>query len=237
MEEPLLYSPTKGHRSHGRRSRKGSDASLWSSRTFSAKSRSISVENNLNTTVLLKRRNTFVIDTVAQEDSILNDSHGLKALLSKKGHKNFEFPPEVKAYINSHFRMIREENLRLSQSLEKANNQLKELKKGSETSEKAEHEDLKSLKNQLEREKAKNKAMIKRLRHSEGNSNHDVIWMQQNNNELENNPRPSTTIVSAKGDPMDRKVKLLNKTVKNLRMEIAELQRENYTMRKVRFCL
>ena len=47
--------------------------------------------------------------------------------------------------------------------------------------------------------------------------------------------RPSTTIVSAKGDPMDRKVKLLNKTVKTLRMEIAELQRENYTMKKVRF--
>ena len=34
---------------------------------------------------------------------------------------------------------------------------------------------------------------------------------------------------------MDRKVKLLNKTVKNLRMEIAELQRENYTMKKVGF--
>ena len=132
--------------------------------------------------------NDFIqIDTVAQEDSI-NDTHGLKALLQKKGHENFVFPPDVKAYINSHFRMIREENLRLSQSLEKANNQLKELKKGSSASvlkaEKAEkplHEDLKSLKNQLEREKAKNKAMLKRLRLNENQNQNqaEVIWMQQ----------------------------------------------------------
>ena len=226
MEEPLLYSPTKGRR----RTRKGSDASLWSSRTFSAKSRS---EQNLHdqTDILLKRRNTFVIDNVAQEDLILQKG-GLKALLSKKSQDNFVFPPEVKAYINSHFRMIREENLRLSQSLEKSNNQLKELRQG------AEHEnDLKSLKAQLEREKAKNKAMLKRLK--EDQHNDQVIWMsqkqQQESNNNENSSRPSTSIISAKVDHQaaDRKVKLLNKTVKNLRMEIAELQKQNYTMKQV----
>ena len=114
----------------------------------------------------------------------MNETHGLKALLQKKGHENFVFPPDVKAYINSHFRMIREENLRLSQSLEKANNQLKELKKGSLAELKAEkplHEDLKSLKNQLEREKAKNKAMLKRLKLNENQNQNqaEVIWMQQ----------------------------------------------------------
>ena len=227
MEEPLLYSPTKGRR----RTRKGSDASLWSSRTFSAKSRS---EQNLHdqTDILLKRRNTFVIDNVAQEDLILQKG-GLKALLSKKGQDNFVFPPEVKAYINSHFRMIREENLRLSQSLEKSNNQLKELRQG------AEHEnDLKSLKAQLEREKAKNKAMLKRLK--EDQHNDQVIWMsqkqqQESNNNENSSSRPSTSIISAKVDHQaaDRKVKLLNKTVKNLRMEIAELQKQNYTMKQV----
>ena len=241
MEEPLLYSPTKGRR----RTRKGSDASLWSSRTFSAKSRS---EQNLHQTdILLKRRNTFVIDNVAQEDSIVKTKGGLKAFL--KGQQDFVFPPEVKAYINSHFRMIREENLRLSQSLEKSNNQLKELI--------PEHEnDLKSLKAQLEREKAKNKAMLKRLKEDQQSHNDQVIWMSQkqqqqsyNNNENEQqnnvrstenaeprNSRPSTTIISAKVDQAaDRKVKLLNKTVKNLRMEIAELQKQNYTMKQVVF--
>lgn len=233
MEEPLLYSPTKGRR----RTRKGSDASLWSSRTFSAKSRS---EQNLHhTDILLKRRNTFVIDTVAQEDSILN-AGGLKALLQKKGHLDFTFPAEVKAYINSHFRMIREENLRLSQSLEKSNNQLKELKAKPQQN----HEnDLKSLKAQLEREKAKNKAMLKRLKNSNqdgSNQNNDVIWMNNNvENEVQNSnyTRPSTTtIISAKVDPTsDRKVKVLNKSVKNLRMEIAELQKQNHTMKQVLF--
>ena len=229
----MLYSPTKGRR----RTRKGSDASLWSSRTFSAKSRS---EQNLHhTDILLKRRNTFVIDTVAQEDSILN-AGGLKALLQKKGHLDFTFPAEVKAYINSHFRMIREENLLLSQSLEKSNNQLKELKAKPQQN----HEnDLKSLKAQLEREKAKNKAMLKRLKNSNqdgSNQNNDVIWMNNNvENEVQNSnyTRPSTTtIISAKVDPTsDRKVKVLNKSVKNLRMEIAELQKQNHTMKQVLF--
>ena len=129
--------------------------------------------------------------------------------------------------------MIREENLRLSQSLEKSNNQLKELRQG------AEHEnDLKSLKAQLEREKAKNKAMLKRLK--EDQHNDQVIWMsqkqqQESNNNENSSSRPSTSIISAKVDHQaaDRKVKLLNKTVKNLRMEIAELQKQNYTMKQV----
>ena len=79
---------------------------------------------------------------------------GIKALLDKanKGH-DFVFPPEVKAYIVSHFRMIREENLKLNQSLEKAEEDHRETS-----------ESLKATKGQLEREKAKNKAMLKRLK-------------------------------------------------------------------------
>ena len=86
---------------------------------------------------------------------------GIKALLDKanKGH-DFVFPPEVKAYIVSHFRMIREENLKLNQSLEKANEDQRETS-----------ENLKAIKGQLEREKAKNKAMLKRLK-VENNSGH-----------------------------------------------------------------
>ena len=97
-----------------------------------------------------QRRNTYVIDKVSEDlprsqskpsDSLPSAANqnltfnsslhagGIKALLDKanKGH-DFVFPPEVKAYIVSHFRMIREENLKLNQSLEKANNQLNQVK-------------------------------------------------------------------------------------------------------------
>ena len=73
--------------------------------------------------------------------------------------------------------MIREENLKLNKSLEKA---AEDQQKNSEN--------LKVTKGQLEREKAKNKVMLKRLR-AENSSNHnsadegqslpDVIWFDQ----------------------------------------------------------
>ena len=73
--------------------------------------------------------------------------------------------------------MIREENLKLNKSLEKA---AEDQQKNSE--------DLKVTKGQLEREKAKNKVMLKRLK-AENSSNHnsadegqslpDVIWFDQ----------------------------------------------------------
>ena len=73
--------------------------------------------------------------------------------------------------------MIREENLKLNKSLEKA---VEDQQKNSEN--------LKVTKGQLEREKAKNKVMLKRLK-AENSSNHnsadegqslpDVIWFDQ----------------------------------------------------------
>ena len=73
--------------------------------------------------------------------------------------------------------MIREENLKLNKSLEKA---AEDQQKNSEN--------LKVTKGQLEREKAKNKVMLKRLK-AENSSNHnsadegqslpDVIWFDQ----------------------------------------------------------
>ena len=116
---------------------------------------------------------------------------------ANKGH-DFVFPPEVKAYIVSHFRMIREENLKLHQSLEKAAEDHRQTT-----------ENLKAIKGQLEREKAKNKAILKRLKVAESNStnnqnflNHeetsqDVIWIQkvdQNRNEM----RPPTAKAATK---------------------------------------
>ena len=190
---------------------------------------------------------------------------------ANKGH-DFVFPPEVKAYIVSHFRMIREENLKLHQSLEKAAEDHRETT-----------ENLKAIKGQLEREKAKNKAMLKRLKVAESNNatNHnsvdesqDVIWIQkvdQNRNEMRpptakaatkaatttsataaaaaatvatpvttaNESRPATARTAlvyssnAKIDPNERKIKMLNKTLKALRVDISNLQKDNENMKQV----
>ena len=158
--------------------------------------------------------------------------------------------------------MIREENLKLNQSLEKANHQLTSMKSQNKEF-KETNESLKGLKSQLEREKAKNKALMKRLKNDEN----DVIWVQKtdlNKNEIgvrkseemvrkreemegnlagghvtesrghvtESRPATTTSAFSAK-DPNERKIKLLNKTVKSLRADIANLQRENYNMKQV----
>ena len=44
----------------------------------------------------------------------------------------------------------------------------------------------------------------------------------------------SNTVNTTKGDPNERKIKLLNKTLKSLRVDISNLQKENQNMRKVR---
>jgi hypothetical protein len=90
----------------------------------------------------------------------------------------------------------------------------------------------------LEREKAKNRVMLKRIKATEGNNN-DVIWIQPPTNKSENNEsRPATTASVNFGsvrDPNDRKVTLLNKRLKSLRNELSALQRDNFNMRQVRW--
>ena len=112
-------------------------------------------------------------------------------------------------------------------------------------------EKLKAIQSQLEREKAKNKAMMKRIKleaANNENSTEDVIWFNNNNNNLNNNnnnkedPRPATaasnrttsanTSMSVNHTADEKKVKWLNKTVK-LRHEIAKLQKENSKMKQV----
>lgn len=183
-----------------------------------------------------RRRNTYVIDKVSEDnhqhkDKVGSSGGGIKALLDKanKGH----FPAEVKAYINSHFWMIREENLRLNQDLDKANlglqqykSQVKDLKEAAE--------DLKAVKSQLDREKAKNKALMKKYKSTETNNNNDVIWMQTTNlPEMMPEIRPITAALTSNMNNEEKKLKMLNKTLKSLRAEVANLQADKAKLTKV----
>jgi hypothetical protein len=133
--DEMLYSPTKDQ--YGGRSRRGSEASLWTNRTFSASSRKSTTtfkgkkaisqsETNLATIAqndrIVSRRNTYVIDkvedddkTIREEDLLSSTLHtgGIKALLDKanKG-QHFVFPSEIRDYISSHFRWLK--NIRKS---------------------------------------------------------------------------------------------------------------------------
>ena len=158
---------------------------------------------------------------------------------ANKGH-DFVFPPEVKAYIVSHFRMIREENLKLNQSLEATESQLNEVKAQNKEL-KESGENVKAIKSQLEREKAKNKAMMKRLKND---ANDDIIWIQkdQNKNLVERPPsstesRPASTALpnnATKAGTDERKIKMLNKALKSLRLDNSSLKKENDNMRQVK---
>ncbi len=198
------------------------------------------------------RRNTYVIDKVTEDrqQSLSHTLHegGIKALLDKA---NIVFPPEIKAYIVSHFRMIREENLRLNQGLEKANSQLGQYKSQDKELQTT-SDQLKAVKGQLEREKAKNKAMMKKI-HEQDAEKSDVIWMiqdqktDQNKNVINSKAEPQrpTTSESRPGtaalnssssakDPSERqRIKVLNKTIKSLRVDISNLQKDNHNMKQV----
>lgn len=256
--EELQYSPTKRNAGGRSRGRRGSDASLWSSRTYSAKSRAMS-ETNLRTVevpekIRKQRRNTYVIDKVI-EDRLMSDNNnsgdlfsttlhtgGIKALLDKanKG-QDFVFPPEIRDYISSHFRMIRDENLKLNQSLDSATNELNRVR-----SQKHEHkaaldnelrelrENLKATNVQLDRERAKNRGILKKLKNGSNADDQEIIWLNQDDSNKEEMPRPATTASNFSGkDPNERKIKFLNKTLKSLRLENSKLERDNSNMRQV----
>ena len=210
----------------------------------------------------------LISDKVTEDtDDLLSTSMhvgGIKALLEKanKG-QDFQFPPEVRAYITSHFQMIRSENKKLNQSMDnlKSDIQQYQVVEKEFKSQKREviqlQDQLKAIQSQLEREKAKNKAMMKKIKleannnNNNSNNNDDVIWFSNNlpNNHVKNemassrpataaSNRPSTatsnTAFSCSHVADERKVKLLNKTVK-LKNEISKLQKENQKMKEVRF--
>ena len=115
LDQPMAtstsYDPSTST-SRGR-ARRGSEVSLWSNQNGIQRAQS---ETSLSKNARLRqRRNTYVIDKVNDDstDLLSSTAHigGIKALLEKanKGHE-FQFPPEVKAYITSHFQMIRDEN-------------------------------------------------------------------------------------------------------------------------------
>ena len=89
---------------------------------------------------------------------------GIKSLLEKanKGH-DFQFPPNVRAYISSHFQMIRDENKKLNHSIESMKNEIEQYHSIQNEFQNQKREviqlqnKLKTIHAQLEREKAKNK--------------------------------------------------------------------------------
>lgn len=124
----------------------------------------------------LKRQSTFTLEEDEedwdQNGDLLSGTHhagGIRAIL-ERANADFVFPEEVKAYISSHFRMIREENDNLRRSLKEKSRQLDKMAKDHQRCgeienrmEKAERK-LKSTIEQLEKEKAKVKNMAKRIK-------------------------------------------------------------------------
>ena len=134
----------------------------------------------------LVRQSTFVLDDDNDNNSadlLSSTQHagGIKAIL-EKANSEFVFPDEVKAYISSHFRMIREENDNLREALKDKSKQLDRLAKehqhcrvNANDLERVEKK-LKSTSDLLEKEKAKSKNMAKRIKEMGESGEADVQW-------------------------------------------------------------
>ena len=118
MATSTSYDPSTSTTTSRGRNRRGSEVSSpWSSAAANQNGiqRAQSETSLSKNTRLRQRRNTYVIDKVNDDstDLLSSTAHigGIKAFLEKanKGQE-FRFPPEVKAYITSHFQMIRDEN-------------------------------------------------------------------------------------------------------------------------------
>lgn len=218
----------------------------------------------------------LIPDKVTEDtDDLLSTSMhvgGIKALLEKanKG-QDFRFPPEVRAYITSHFQMIRSENKKLNQSMDNLKSDIQQYQAVEKEfkSQKREviqlQDQLKAIQSQLDREKAKNKAMMKKIKleaannfnnNNNTNNNDDVIWFSNNlpnhvkNHEKDLNlvassrpataasNRPSTAASNTAfscSHVADERKVKLLNKTVKLKNEISKLQKENQKMKEVHF--
>ena len=148
----------------------------------------------------LRRQSTFVVeDEEDDNDDVVggwkrggNDllsstlhTGGIKSIL-ERANRHVVFPDEVKSYINSHFRMIKDENDSLRQSLEEKSYQLDKIAREHEKCRVREkdldrlEDKLASANKQLDKEKAKMKSMMRRVKEGDGPKDEDnnvVVWM------------------------------------------------------------
>ncbi len=165
----------------------------------------------------------------------------------EKANSHFVFPAEVKNYIASHFRMIREENDGLRDRLETAEERLGDLEakhrecKSLRRDVESLSEQLKQTKGNLEREKAKSKVMAKKIKARGGDDDEQfgVIWMGtgSNNNDdchdgASEGDRGGSSIrdrseSADKRDPA-KKIKAYKSQITGYKSEVAKLKEVSY---------
>ena len=148
---------------------------------------------------MLARQDTFVLEaddeTTApilsprhlgqDEPSVLRakSSYGIKSILDRaEGISSLS--PQVKEYLGAHMRMMGEENSRLMTE----NNRLRgEMTQEGEGWEKK----MKGVNQQLDKERAKNKMLMIRLKENDGDVNGGIIWADDNTGDNKRQTSPS----------------------------------------------
>ena len=138
---------------------------------------SLDMDNQSKSSVKsLVRQSTFILDDQfsSQDEGASSNKKGAAAIIQL-------LPDDLQPYIAKHFRMIREENKDLLQLSEKKDAIIEDLKERNQRLQDNENDLLQmrknvtTLTNQFEREKYKNKALMKRLKAS-NNTTSDLIW-------------------------------------------------------------
>jgi hypothetical protein len=173
----------------------------------------------------LKRQDTFVVedDSDGTDNGDLLDgtlhAGGIRALLENANSK-FVFPDEVKAYISSHFQMIRDENEGLRKSLESKTKKLDRMREEHtncrETARRMEEAERK-----LDKEKMKTKMMSKRLKEEDQN----ITWFGLPSvNDKENRGGRSSSQSDLDAKTVDRKEIEIKRQFVSAKKEVDQLK-------------
>ena len=138
---------------------------------------SLDMDNQSKSSVKsLVRQSTFILDDQfsSPDEGASSNKKGAAAIIKL-------LPDDLQPYITMHFRMIREENKDLLRLSEKKDAIIEDLKERNQRLQDNEADSIQmrknvtTLTNQFEREKYKNKALMKRLKAS-NNTTSDLIW-------------------------------------------------------------
>ena len=191
--------------------------------------------NRSKTATLRRRRGTHDLGRDHLLSSTLH-AGGLRDLLDRANadRGGVAFPPEVKAYIASHFRMIRDENESLRRTLDERTRQLDRMSRSGEEGAALRREAAaaearaRQAETQLERERAKTKAMSRRMKQRQ--EEEDDLGIDMYIDGVTNVPGGGGSQGgTSKGEERARK------KAEEYREKLEETEREIDNMRNVRF--
>lgn len=186
----------------------------------------------------LQRQSTFIIE--GRETSRYRGKHQLNSTLDTGGiraimqnvNKQYVLPTDVNNYISSHLRMIRDENEALRRNLEEKSYQLDKIARAHQNCKDLSRDvnkltrQLGQVTSQLDKEKAKTRTLMRRLKEDD-NEEDNIVWFGMPNGSRNNNDSPlhdTRQHSSSSNHRHDNRLREYKDQVKNLKNEMEQMK-------------